>query len=244
MHRHDAAIIRNHWIDEKGLIPTSKPLPFFHYKQHIISQRHGLYIIPLSSDNLLHSPYNNNRQQGKQSLLSIYCISLVPHIYSILNLAPSFPSVMVFSHQQSWHSSHERSRNMIWSYTITPPSLRIIIMMYHHHQLLNICTHDGFYHYHLIHHLQTSYHTTPYEYEYERIICLRPPQHTHISHNHTITITIIWNIHHILSSLHETTIGNNNKRNLSTWESQQLFYLKFYLLWMIVWQMMPKSVQV
>ena len=113
---------------------------------------------------------------------------------------------------------------------------------YHHHLLPKICM-RGSYHYHfLIHlHINTILHHTN-----ACIICLLPPQHTHIiCHDHTITI--LWNIHHmeyshILSSRHKTTIGSNNKRSLSTSDSQQLFYLKFYLLLMIVWQMMSKRV--
>ena len=120
--------------------------------------------------------------------------------------------------------------------TITSPSPRIITITN-----CLICTHVApvnYYHtwYTYTHH----YHTLP-SYLYITF----PISHTNTSTHHlTFNMTWLMTIDHVLSSLHKTTIGNNNKRSLSTWDSQQLFYLKFYLLLMIVWQMMPKSVQV
>ena len=161
----------------------------FHYKQHIIFPNDtGWFVISSSSDNPLHSPsysYNNNRQQVSRvftlNRLQFISISTTSFSNSFFCFATAYLATPLFaSHDMLF--PHQRSCYMTWSYTITSPSVHILLLS-PSPTAKNVCVARGSYHYHLIHlHINTIL-------SYACIICLLPPHHTHIiCHDHTITI--------------------------------------------------------
>ena len=130
------------------------------------------------------------------------------------------PSTFPIVQQQGKHSLPDTDRLQFISISTKGLTVSSVMIIHHHlpisaYYIITIANclkcMCGSYHYHLINlHINTILH-----HMNACIICLLPPQHTHIiwHHDHTITITILWNIQHIISSLlYISTIGSSNKK--------------------------------